>query len=61
MLNWIIRSKPLAVALGLEGRALKTAMQIPAEDLGYDNRMEMLLTKLDEVFLKEEKDQAYKA
>lgn len=42
-------------ALVLEGRARETAMEIPAEDLSSENDMTALLTKLDSVFLKEEK------
>ncbi len=36
-------------------------MEIPAEDLDSDNGMATLMTKLDDVFLKEEKDRAYEA
>ncbi len=36
-------------------------MEIPAEDLDSDNGMATLMTKLDYVFLKEEKDCAYEA
>lgn len=51
----------LAVALGLEGRARETAMGIPAEELDSEDGMKTLLAKLDDVFLKEEKDRAYEA
>lgn len=55
------KKQALAVALGLEGRAHETAMEIPAEDLDSDNGMATLMAKLDDVFLKEEKDRAYEA
>lgn len=45
----------LVGALVLEGRARETAMEIPAEDLDSENDMTALLTKLDSVFLREEK------
>uniref|UniRef100_A0AAV2MPS7 Integrase catalytic domain-containing protein n=1 Tax=Knipowitschia caucasica TaxID=637954 RepID=A0AAV2MPS7_KNICA len=51
----------LAVALGLEGRARETALEISAVDLNKDDGMETLLAKLDAVFLREEKDRAYEA
>lgn len=47
--------------MGLEGRARESAMEIPVEQLDSDNGMTTLLAKLDSVFLKEEKDRAYKA
>ncbi len=50
------KKQALTVALGLEGRARETAMEIPAEDLDSDNGMATLMAKLDDVFLKEEKD-----
>lgn len=37
------------------------AMEIPAEDLDSDNCMATLMAKLDDVFLKEEKDHANEA
>lgn len=55
------KKQALAVVLGLEGRARETAMEIPAEQLDRDDGMATLLTKLDGVFLKEEKDRAYEA
>ncbi len=55
------KKQALAVALALEGRARETAMEIPAEYLDNDNGMATLMTKLDDVFLKEEKDCAYEA
>ncbi|XP_039900576.1 uncharacterized protein LOC120741662 [Simochromis diagramma] len=55
------KKQALAVALGLEGRARETAMEIPAEDLDKDDGMEILLAKLDAVFQREEKDRAYEA
>uniref|UniRef100_A0AAV2KYC4 Integrase catalytic domain-containing protein n=1 Tax=Knipowitschia caucasica TaxID=637954 RepID=A0AAV2KYC4_KNICA len=51
----------LAVALGLEGRARETALEISVVDLNKDDGMETLLAKLDAVFLIEEKDRAYEA
>lgn len=53
------KKQELAVALGLEGRAWETAMEIPAEDLDSDSGMTTSMAKLDGVFLKEEKDCAY--
>ena len=55
------KKQALAIALGFEGRARESAMEIPAEDLDSENGMETLLAKLDSVFLKEEKDRAYEA
>lgn len=55
------KKQALAVALGLEGRARETAMEISAEDLDSDTGMTTLMAKLDDVFLKEEKDRAYEA
>ncbi|KAL3048787.1 hypothetical protein OYC64_008293 [Pagothenia borchgrevinki] len=55
------KKQALTVALGLEGRARESSMEIPAEDLDSDDGMAKLLAKLDEVFLKEEKDRAYEA
>lgn len=55
------KKQALAVALGLEGRARETALEIPAADLNKDDGMETLLAKLDAVFLREEKDRAYEA
>lgn len=53
------KKQALAVALGLEGRARESAMEIPAENLDSEDGMAVLLAKLDGVFLKEEKDRAY--
>jgi len=53
------KKQAFAVALGLEGRARETALEIPAVDLNKDDGMETLLAKLDAVFLREEKDRAY--
>lgn len=55
------KKQALAVVLGLEGRARETALEISVQDLNTDNGMETLLAKLDEVFLREEKDRAYEA
>lgn len=55
------KKQALAVALGLEGRARETTMEIPAEDLDRDKGMATLMAKLDGMFLKEEKDRAYEA
>lgn len=55
------KKQALTVVLGLEGRARETALEIPANDLNEDDGMETLLAKLDEVFLREEKDRAYEA
>ena len=55
------KKQAVAVTLGLDGRARETAMEIPADDLDSDDGMATLFTKLDEVFLKEEKDRAYEA
>lgn len=49
----------LAVALALSGRARETAMEIPVDDLNADTGMTTLLAKLDDLFLKEEKDRIY--
>ena len=51
----------LAVALALSGRARDTAMEIPVDDLNKDTGMGTLLAKLDDLFLKEEKDRIYEA
>lgn len=55
------KKQALAVALALSGRARETAMEIPVDDLNKDTGMNTLLTKLDDLFLKEEKDQVYEA
>lgn len=55
------KKQALAVALGLEGRARESALEISAGDLHKDEGMETLLAKLDAVFLREEKDRAYEA
>lgn len=55
------KKQALAVALALSGRARETAMEIPVDDLNKDTGMDTLLTKLDDLFLKEEKDQVYEA
>ncbi len=51
----------LAVALALSGRARETAMEIPVDDLNADTGMTTLLAKLDDLFLREEKDRTYEA
>ncbi len=51
----------LAVVLELSGRARETGMEIPADDLNKDTSMDTLQAKLDNLFLKEEKDRAYDA
>lgn len=51
----------LAVTLSLAGRARDIALEIPAADLNKDDGMTTLMTALDNVFLKEEKDRAYEA
>lgn len=55
------KKQALAVALALSGRARETAMEIPVDDLNKDTGMNTLLLKLDDLFLKEEKDQTYEA
>lgn len=47
------------MALALSGRAREPAMEIPVDDLNKDTGMNTLVTKLDDLFLKEEKDQVY--
>lgn len=49
----------LAVILSLSGRVRETGMEIPVDDLNKDTGMNTLLAKLDNLFLKEEKDRAY--
>ena len=51
----------LAVVLALSGRAREAAMEIPVDDLNKDSGMKTLLAKLDNLFLKEEKDLIYEA
>ena len=55
------KKQALAVALSLPGRARDSALEIAAGDLNKDDGMTTLLTKLDSVFLKEEKDRQYEA
>ena len=55
------KKQALAVALSLTGRARDSALEIAAADLNVDGGMLILLTKLDSVFLKEEKDRQYEA
>lgn len=55
------KKQALAVALALSGRAREAAMEIPVDDLNKDSGMDTLLRKLDEMFLKEEKDRIYEA
>ncbi|KAK7907197.1 hypothetical protein WMY93_015809 [Mugilogobius chulae] len=55
------KKQALAVTLSLAGRARESALEIPAGDLNADTGMATLLTKLDSVFLKEEKDRQYEA
>lgn len=55
------KKQALAVALALSGRARDTAMEIPVDDLNKDTGMTTLLAKLDDLFLKEEKDRIYEA
>ena len=55
------RKQALAVALSLKGRARDIALEIPADDLDKDNGMTTLIQELDNLFMREEKDQAYEA
>lgn len=55
------KKQVLAVALSLMGRARDCALEIAAGDLKSNDGMTTLLTKLDSVFLKEEKDCQYEA
>lgn len=55
------KKQALAVALALSGRARETAMEIAVDDLNKDTGMDTLLAKLDNLFLKEEKDRTYDA
>ncbi|KAK9518554.1 hypothetical protein VZT92_023859 [Zoarces viviparus] len=55
------KKQALAVALSLTGRARDSALEIAAVDLNDDEGMNVLLTKLDAVFLKEETDRQYEA
>uniref|UniRef100_M4AZE1 Integrase catalytic domain-containing protein n=1 Tax=Xiphophorus maculatus TaxID=8083 RepID=M4AZE1_XIPMA len=55
------KKQALAVALALSGRARDTAMEIPVDDLNKDTGMTTLFAKLDDLFLKEEKDRIYEA
>ncbi|KAK9537927.1 hypothetical protein VZT92_005501 [Zoarces viviparus] len=55
------KKQALAVALSLTGRAGDSALEIAAVDLNDDEGMNVLLTKLDAVFLKEETDRQYEA
>ena len=51
----------LAVSLTLSGNARETAMNITAADMAKKDGMQTILRKLDEVFLKDDKDKAYEA
>lgn len=55
------KKQALAVTLSLIGRVKESVLEIAANDLNADNGMATLLTKLDSVFLKEEKDRQYEA
>ena len=55
------KKQALAVVLALSGSARETAMEIPVDDLNKDDGMTTLLAKLDNLFMKEEKDQVYEA
>ncbi len=55
------KKQALAVALSLTGRARDSALEISAVDLNTDDGMTTLLTKLDSVFLKDQKDRQYEA
>lgn len=55
------KKQALAVALALSGRARDTAMETPVDDLNKDTGMGTLLARLDDLFLKEEKDRIYEA
>lgn len=55
------KKQALAVALALSGRARDMAMEIPVDNLNKDTGIATLLAKLDNLFLKEEKDRLYKA
>lgn len=53
------KKQALAITLSLLGRARESALEIAAHDLNTDTGMDVLLTKLDSVFLKEERDRQY--
>lgn len=55
------KKQALAITLSLSGRARESALEIAAHDLNTDTGMDVLLSKLDSVFLKEEKDRQYEA
>lgn len=55
------KNQALAITLSLSGRARENTLEIAAHDLNTDTRMDVLLTKLDSMFLKEEKDRQYEA
>ena len=55
------KKQALAVTLSLKGRAKASALEIAAGDLNSDTGMTTLMTKLDSLFLKEEKDRQYEA
>lgn len=55
------KKQALAVSLSLTGKARDTALEVSAEDLNQNTGMTTLITKLDDIFLKERKDCAYEA
>ena len=55
------KKQALAVSLSLTGTARQTAVDISADDLNKDDGMNTLITALDVVFQKEQKDCAYEA
>lgn len=52
------KKQALALVLALPGSVRETAMEIPADDLNIETA---LFAKLDDLFLKEEKDRTYEA
>lgn len=56
-----VKKRALAVTLSLTGKARETAVSIAVEKLNDDNGMKTLITELDKVFKKEDKDLAYEA
>ena len=51
----------LAVSLSLQGNARDTAMAIEAKTLATAEGMDLLIQRLDSVFLKDDKDRSYEA
>lgn len=49
-------NQALAGVLGLKGRAREIALEISVYDLNKDNGKEILFTKLETIFIREEKD-----